>query len=320
VTTPALLLEHVTKRFADRTAVEELSLAVPTGVIYGLLGPNGAGKTTTIRMILDIILPDTGRVQLFGGTGTAQDHSARIGYLPEERGLYRRMRVLDVLVFLAEMKGVDRPKARTRALAWLERLGLSDWRARRVDDLSKGMQQKIQFISTLLHDPALVILDEPFAGLDPVNAQVLKDIVLELRNGGVTILLSTHVMEQAERLCDQLCIIARGRKLVDGTLAEIKRTHGGQHLTIGFDGRATGAAVQLFADPRLVRKVDDYGQYAELELASGADPQELLRALVQSGVRLSRFELMEPSLHKIFIDLVGRDLADQHNGEDTARA
>ena len=316
MTTPALLLDHVTKRFADHTAVDDLSLTVPTGLIYGLLGPNGAGKTTTIRMMLDIILPDTGHVQLFGGTGTARDHSARIGYLPEERGLYRRMRVLDVLIFLAEMKGVDRRMARARALAWLERLGLSEWRARRVDDLSKGMQQKIQFISTLLHDPSLVILDEPFAGLDPVNAQILKDIVLELRNGGATVLLSTHVMEQAERLCDQLCIIARGRKLVDGTLAEIKRAHGGQHVTIGFDGRAGGAAVRLFADRRLVRKVDDYGQYAELELASDADPQEVLRGLVQSGVRLSRFELVEPSLHKIFIDLVGGDPAVPEAGEE----
>jgi len=303
---PSLLLDHVTKRYGDHTAVDDLSLAVPTGVIYGLLGPNGAGKTTTIRMMLDIILPDAGRVQLFGGTGTARDHSARIGYLPEERGLYRRMRVLDVLVFLAEMKGVDRRRARSRALGWLERLGLIEWRARRVDDLSKGMQQKVQFISTLLHDPSLVILDEPFAGLDPVNAQIMKDIVVELRNSGATVLLSTHVMEQAERLCDQLCIIARGRKLVDGTLAEIKRTHGGQHVTIGFDGRAGGSSLPLFADQRLVRKVDDYGQYAELELEPGADPQELLRALVQAGVRLSRFELVEPSLHKIFIDLVDR--------------
>jgi ABC-2 type transport system ATP-binding protein len=321
MTTAALELDHVTKRFADHTAVNDLSLTVPTGVIYGLLGPNGAGKTTTIRMMLDIIQPDMGRVQLFGRAGTARDHSAHIGYLPEERGLYRRMRVLDVLVFLAEMKGVDRRGARTRALAWLERLGLSEWRARRVDDLSKGMQQKVQFISTLLHDPSLVILDEPFAGLDPVNAQILKNIVLELRGGGVTVLLSTHVMEQAEKLCDQLCIIARGRKLVDGPLAEIKRAHGGQHLTIGFDSRAGVAAMPLFADRRLVRKIDDYGQYAELELAPDADPQELLRGLVEAGVRLSRFELMEPSLHKIFIDLVGRDPAERQAGEkDMARA
>ena len=315
---PALVLDHVTKRFAGHTAVDDLSLAVPAGVIYGLLGPNGAGKTTTIRMMLDIMLPDAGRVQLFGGTGTAREHSARIGYLPEERGLYRRMRVLDVLVFLGEMKGVDRRNARTRALAWLERLGLSEWHARRVDDLSKGMQQKVQFISTLLHAPALVILDEPFAGLDPVNAQILKDIVLELRNSGVTVLLSTHVMEQAEKLCDQLCIIARGRKLVDGPLADIRRAHGGQHLTIGFDGRADAAALRVFADQRLVHKVDDYGQYAELELAAGADPQELLRELVQSGVRLSRFELMEPSLHKVFIDLVGGEPATRGADQEAA--
>jgi ABC-2 type transport system ATP-binding protein len=320
VTAPALLLEHVTKRFVGHTAVDDLSLQIPTGVIYGLLGPNGAGKTTTIRMMLDIILPDTGRVQLFGGAGTARAHSARIGYLPEERGLYRRMRVLDVLIFLAVMKGVDRRRARARALAWLERLGLGEWHARRVDDLSKGMQQKVQFISTLLHDPALVILDEPFAGLDPVNAQILKNTVLDLRNGGVTVLLSTHVMEQAERLCDQLCIIAGGRKLVDGPLAEIKRAHRGQHVTIGFVGRAGAGAAQLFADKRLVRKFDDYGQYAELELASDADPQELLRGLVQSGARLSRFELMEPSLHKIFIDLVGRDPAQPQAGEEAGRA
>jgi ABC-2 type transport system ATP-binding protein len=301
------VLDHITKRFAGHTAVDDLSLTVPAGVIYGLLGPNGAGKTTTIRMMLDILLPDAGRVRLFGGSGTARDHSARIGYLPEERGLYRRMRVLDVLVFLGEMKGVDRRSARARALVWLDRLGLGGWHARRVDDLSKGMQQKVQFISTLLHDPTLVILDEPFAGLDPVNAQLLKDVVLGLRDGGVTVLLSTHVMEQAEKLCDQLCIIAGGRKLVDGPVAEIKRAHGGRHLTLGFDGRADATATRLFADERLVRKVDDYGQYAEVELAAGADPQELLRELVRSGVRLSRFELVEPSLHKIFIDLVGRD-------------
>jgi ABC-2 type transport system ATP-binding protein len=304
VTSPVLLLDHVTKRFTGHTAVDGLSLTIPAGVIYGLLGPNGAGKTTTIRMMLDIIRPDVGRVQLFGGT--ARDPSARIGYLPEERGLYRRMRVLDVLIFLAEMRGVDRRTARARALIWLERLGLGEWRMRRIDDLSKGMQQKVQFISTVLHEPSLVILDEPFAGLDPVNVQVLKDTVVELRNGGATVLLSTHVMEQAEKLCDQLCIIARGRKVADGPLAALKRQHGGQHLTIGFDGRA-GAAPQLFADRRLVRKVDDYGQYAELELAPEADPQEILRGLVQSGVRLSRFELVEPSLHKIFLDLVGPD-------------
>ena len=309
---PVIVLDRVAKRFAGHTAVDALSLEVSTGLIYGLLGPNGAGKTTTIRMIMGIIEPDEGAVRLFGdpaGAGArARNHAAKIGYLPEERGLYRKMRVIDVLVFLAEMKGVERRAARVQAGEWLERLGLADWRLRRIDELSKGMQQKVQFISTILHQPALVLLDEPFAGLDPVNAQVLKDTVLELRRRGVTILFSTHIMEQAEKLCDELCIIARGKKLVEGALSDIKRTHGGHHLTIGFDG-SPGAATQVFADKGLVNKVDDYGQYAELELAAGADAQQILRELVRSGARLSRFELMEPSLNKIFIDLVGPEAA-----------
>src|SRR5437667_3959332 len=303
-----VVVDRVTKRFAGHTAVDGLSLSVPTGAIYGLLGPNGAGKTTTIRMILDIIEPDAGSVRLFGELGGGRTHTARIGYLPEERELYRKMRVLDVLVFLAEVKGVERRAARAKATEWLERLGLGAWRLRRIDELSKGMEQKVQFSSTILHQPELVVLDEPFAGLDPVNTQVMKDAVLELRRDGVTILFSTHIMEQAEKLCDQLCIIARGRKLVDGAVADIKRTQTGHHLVIGFDG-APGAAAQLFADKRVVRKLDDYGQYAGLEVAPDADPQRLLAALVSSGARLARFELSEPSLHKIFIDLVGPEAA-----------
>src|SRR5204863_5773334 len=287
-------------------AGDDRSLHAPRGVIYGLLGPNGAGKTTPIRMILDILKPDGGAVRLFGEPGGGRAHSERIGYLPEERGLYRKMRVLDVLVFLGEMKGIDRRRARQRAGEWLERLGLAQWRLRRVDELSKGMQQKVQFISTVLHDPDLLVLDEPFSGLDPVNTQVMKDTVLDLRRRGKTILFSTHIMEQAEKLCEQLCIIARGRKLVDCALADIKRTHGGHHLVLGFDGSLGGAA-QVFADQTLVSNVDNYGQYAEVELAAGADPQQILQRLVASGARLSRFELQEASLNKIFIDLVGAE-------------
>jgi len=295
--TPILVLDRVSKRFAGHTAVDELSLSVPRGVIYGLLGPNGAGKTTTIRMIMDILEPDGGALRIFGEPGGGRAHAERIGYLPEERGLYRKMRVLDVLVFLGEMKGIDRQRARQRAGEWLERLGLTAWRLRRVDELSKG-----------LHDPDLLILDEPFSGLDPVNAQVMKDTVLDMRRRGKTILFSTHIMEQAEKLCEQLCIIARGRKLVDGVLSDIKRTHGGHHVVIGFDGSLGGAA-QVFADRTLVSKVDNYGQYAELELASDADPQQILQRLVTSGARLSKFELQEASLNKIFIDLVGPEAA-----------
>jgi ABC-2 type transport system ATP-binding protein len=218
------------------------------------------------------------------------------------------MRVLDVLLFLAEMKGMDRRAARAKALQWLDRLGLGDWAQRKVNELSKGMQQKVQFISTVLHDPDLLVMDEAFSGLDPVNSQILKDTVLELRGRGKTILFSTHIMEQAEKLCDNVCIIARGRKVVDGTLADVKRTHGGRAVVVNFDG-ARGDGDRIFADRRLVTKADVSGQYAELELAAGADAQQILQALVSSGARLSRFELAEPSLNKIFIDLVGPEAA-----------
>ena len=303
-----VIVDRVTKRFAGHTAVDALSLSVPSGIIYGLLGPNGAGKTTTLRMIMDIYDPDSGSVRLFDQVGGGRTHSARIGYLPEERGLYPKMRVLDVLIFLAETKGVARRAARAKALEWLERLGLSDWRLRKVSELSKGMQQKVQFISTMLHDPDLVILDEPFSGLDPVNSQVLRDTVIDYRRRGKTVLFSTHIMEHAEKLCDRLCIIARGKKLIDGSLVEVKGTHGGKHVIVEFDG-SQGGARQVFGDRRLVAKLQDFGQHAELELAPGADAQEILRALVTSGARLSRFELASPSLHKIFVDLVGPDAA-----------
>jgi ABC-2 type transport system ATP-binding protein len=319
MTTSILVADRITKRFSGHTAVDGLSLTVPPGVIYGLLGPNGAGKSTTIRMIMGIYVPDEGSVSVFGGSG-GLEHSERIGYLPEERGLYPKMRVLDVLLFLAEMKGIDRRTARPKALAWLDRLGLGDWKLRKVNELSKGMQQKVQFISTVLHDPDLLVMDEAFSGLDPVNAQVLKETVLELRGRGKTILLSTHIMEQAEKLCDSVCIIARGKKLVDGTLAEVKRTHGGKHVLVNFDG-ARGAADRVFADRQLVAKADVSGQFAELELAAGADAQGILQALVSSGARLSRFELAEPSLNKIFIDLVGPEAATAAaRPEEVARA
>jgi len=318
-----VVVDRVTKRFAGHTAVDALSLSVPSGLIYGLLGPNGAGKTTTLRMIMDIYEPDEGSVRLFNDVAGGRTHSARIGYLPEERGLYPKMRVLDVLVFLAETKGVARRAARAKALEWLDRLGLGDWRLRKVSDLSKGMQQKVQFISAILHDPDLVVLDEPFSALDPVNRQVLLDTVIDFRRRGKTVLFSTHIMEHAEQLCDRLCIIARGKKLIDGSLAEVKRTRGGKHLIVAFDG-SQGGARQVFADRRLVAKLQDFGQQAELELAPGADAQEILRALVDSGARVSHFELASPSLHKIFVDLVGPDAAtaptNPANGRERERA
>jgi ABC-2 type transport system ATP-binding protein len=317
--TPVLELDRVTKRFTGHVAVDALSLDVPGGVLFGLLGPNGAGKTTTIRVIMNIFAPDEGTVRLFGAPGTGHDHSARIGFLPEERGLYPKMHVLDVLVFLAETKGVGRRAARARAAEWLERLGLGDWRLRKVSDLSKGMQQKVQFIATVLHDPDLVILDEPFSGLDPVNADVVRETMLELKRRGKTVVFSTHIMEHAEKLCDQLCIIAKGRKLVDGSLAEVKQQRGGRHVIVAFDG-SQGAAERVFADRRLVAKVEDFGQYAELEIAAGADPQDILRALLEGGARLARFEIAAPTLHKIFVDLVGPEAARSEARPEALRA
>ncbi|NOT06621.1 MAG: ATP-binding cassette domain-containing protein [Gemmatimonadales bacterium] len=301
-------VERVTKRYSGHTAVDGLSLDVPAGGIFGLLGPNGAGKSTTIRMIMNIITPDEGKIAVFGRESASRDMSDKIGFLPEERGLYKKMKVVDQLTFLAEAKGIHRAVARKKAVTWLERLGLTDWTMKKVEDLSKGMQQKVQFIGTLLHDPDLIILDEPFSGLDPVNSQVMKDVVVEVARQGRTVLFSTHIMEQAERMCDRIVIIARGQKLVDGTLSEIKREFGGRHVALTFTRNADRAA-RVLADRTLVAKADDSGATAEAELAPGGDPERLLRTLIQEDVGLSRFEVVEPSLHSIFIAKVGTEAA-----------
>lgn len=303
----AVELEGVTKRYAGHTAIRSLSLSVPRGSIFGLLGPNGAGKTTTIRMLMNVAVPDEGWVRVLGQPA-GRELSGRVGYLPEERGLYKKMRVLDVLVFLAESKGVRSKDARRDARAWLAKLGLSDWEQKKVDDLSKGMQQKVQFVSAILHRPELVILDEPFSGLDPVNSQILKDTVVDLARSGCTVLFSTHVMEQAEKLCDALCIIARGEKVLDGKLAEIKRSHGGVHVVLAVEQWTSGLNA-VVADRALVAKADNYGVYAELELAAGADSQRLLRCIIESGAVVTRFEITEASLTRIFMDKVGPDAA-----------
>ena len=300
-------LEEVTKRFAGHTAVERLSLEVPGGGIFGLLGPNGAGKSTTIRMIMNIITPDEGRISVLG-SASSRALSGRIGYLPEERGLYKKMKVLDQLTFFGEAKGIARKTARVKAGEWLGRLGIADWAVKKVEDLSKGMQQKVQFIGALLHEPDLVILDEPFSGLDPVNSQVMKDVVVDIARQGKTVLFSTHIMEQAEKMCDRIVIISRGRKVVDGSLAEVKRDFGGRHVALTFTRNAERAA-RVLADRSLVAKVDDYGATAEIELASPGDPDRLLQTLVQEEVGLARFEVVEASLQSIFIAKVGIEAA-----------
>jgi ABC-2 type transport system ATP-binding protein len=305
---PVVDIQKVVKRFAGHTAVRDVSLRVPRGVVYGLLGPNGAGKTTTIRMLLNIIAPDEGQITVFGVPSRTPGVTDKIGYLPEERGLYRKMQVRRLLRFLAELKGVSRRVADTRITYWMERLGLrsaeKDWGTAKIDDLSRGMQQKVQFIGTLLHDPALVVLDEPFSGLDPINAQALKDTVVELRRNGKTVIFSTHLMDSAERLCDAVCIIARGEVVLDGPLGEVKARHGGRHVALSIESN-NGAVSRILDDASLVRRVDDSNRYLEVELADGADPQELLRRVVSTGAMVQRFELIQPSLHQIFLDKVG---------------
>jgi ABC-2 type transport system ATP-binding protein len=307
----AIDIRKVVKRFGEFVAVRELSLEVPRGSVYGLLGPNGAGKTTTIRMILDVLLPDSGTISLFGRPNTDYGVLDRVGYLPEERGLYKKMQVRRVLLFLAELKGMRAKDVAPRIDEWLERFGLvtpqKNWGDAKVDELSRGMQQKVQFIATLLHDPDLVILDEPFSGLDPINAQALKDAVLELKRRGKTVIFSTHVMDNAEKMCDSVCIIARGEKVLDGSVTEVKRAAGTRNVAIGLSGGggAQNGVSDVLRDPRLVKKFDDSNNYIEVELAPNADAQALLRRLVDAGAAIERFELMQPSLHQIFLQRVG---------------
>ena len=307
----AIDVQHVVKRYAEHVAVKDLTLAVPKGTVYGLLGPNGAGKTTTIRMILNIIAPDEGTIRVLGAPSSDTRITDRIGYLPEERGLYKKMKVREVLKFLGELRGVARRDADKRIDFWLDRLSLrtpeKDWGNSKVDELSRGMQQKVQFIGTLLHDPDLVILDEPFSGLDPINAQALKDTVVELRKRGKTVIFSTHLMDNAERLCDSVCIIARGEKVLDGSVSGVKAAHGARHIALGLNGDASSTVTSVLSDRTLVTRVDDQNQFYELELAPGAAPQRLLERLVAAGAPITRFELVQPSLHQIFLQTVGAE-------------
>jgi ABC-2 type transport system ATP-binding protein len=295
-------LVGVRKCYDEFVAVDDLSLSVNPGGIYGLLGPNGAGKTSTIRMIMGITVPDAGQITVFGEP-LARAHMDQFGYLPEERGLYKKMKVLEHLVFLGQLKGLSSAEATKRANRWCERFEFTAWTGKKVEELSKGMQQKVQFIGAVLHDPRLIIMDEPFTGLDPANAVVLKDVLLEMAKSGKTILLSTHRMDQVERLCQSICLINHGRAVLEGDLNQIKGRYGRHNVQIKYDGDA-----RFLQEKRLVESFNDYGNYVEIHLAAGADPQELLH-LASANARLDKFELMEPSLEEIFIDVVGKSNA-----------
>jgi ABC-2 type transport system ATP-binding protein len=292
-------LNKVRKVYDRFVAVDDLSFGIEQGAVFGLLGPNGAGKTSTIRMMIGITAPDSGEISMFGKPFARKDLQ-RIGYLPEERGLYKNMKVMDQLVFLGQLHGLEASVARQKSLAWSERLEIAGWLQKKVEELSKGMQQKIQFISTLLHDPDFIIMDEPFGGLDPVNASLLKDVLLEMKQKGKTILFSTHRMDQVERLCDSICLINRGKSVLQGDLKQIKAQYGKSNVQIEYQGDG-----EFLQHTQLVGAYNNYGNGVEIRLAAGADPQQLLR-LVAERSRVSKFELMEPSLEEIFIETVGK--------------
>ena len=300
MTAPAIRLLGVSKAFAGHRAVSDLSLEVSRGGVFGLLGPNGAGKTTTLRMVMNVFAPDAGSIEVLGGPahGSVRD---RVGYMPEERGLYPRMALEEQLLFFAEAKGTPRALAARRLPAWLERLGLDGkWRRRKLNELSKGMQQKAQFIATVLHDPELLILDEPLSGLDPVAASLMRDVLLDLKRQGKTLVLSSHQMETVERLCDAIALVSRGEKLLDGAVSEVKRRHGRNTVVLAYEG--DGA---FLASLPGVAAVSDFGRYVEIRLGERGDPQSLLQAAV-ARLRVSRFEIVEPSLHDIFVEQVKR--------------
>jgi ABC-2 type transport system ATP-binding protein len=294
----ALEIENVTKSFGDFYAVKNLSFNIPEGTIYSLLGPNGAGKTTTIRMVMNIIIPDDGSVKILDQK-MDEDMKKRIGYLPEERGLYPKMKVGELLLFLAELKGLHGQDARTKIDRWLKRLDLAEWKFKKAEELSRGMQQKIQFIATVIHQPDLIILDEPFGGLDPVNTKLLKDIMLEMKKQGNTIIFSTHRMEQVEMISDNICLINKAEKVLEGNLNWIKQQYGKNTIVLDYIGDAS-----FIKDIPEVEKIDDYGKFMEIKLKEQTDSQELLKRLVDK-LTINKFEVREPSLNAIFIDKVG---------------
>ena len=301
----ALEIENISKRFGDFYAVKNLSFNIPKASIYGLLGPNGAGKTTTIRMVMNIIIPDEGAIKILDGK-MDEGMKQRVGYLPEDRGFYPKMKVGEILLFLADLKGLKRQEARKRIDFWLERFDLADWKQKKVEELSRGMQQKLQFIATVIHQPEIIILDEPFGGLDPINTKLLKDIMLEMRGKGGTIIFSTHRMEQIEMICDNICLINKAERVLEGNLNQIKKQYGKNTVVLDYEGDA--GFIKNFPE---TDKIDDYGKFMEIKIKEQTDPQDLLNKLV-GRIKINKFEVREPSLNAIFIDIVG-----EKNAQDT---
>jgi len=300
----AIELSGVTKTFGSHTAVDDLHLAVPGGSVYGFIGPNGSGKTTTLRMIMNILYPDRGEIRVLGEV-LHSSRMERIGYMPEERGLYKRMKVAEHLRFLAGLKGLKDSRSEVRS--WLERFDLTAWANKKIETLSKGMAQKVQFIATVVSRPELVILDEPFTGLDPVNTDVLREAILELQRGGTTVIFSTHDMNMAERMCDFIFMIFRGRKVLDGTLSSIQDKFGNDTIRL-----RTEDGVTDLSDLHGVQKLNDYGQMQEIRLAPDTDSQALLAAIMKRA-RIRSFDVVRPSLHDIFVRIAGPEMQEANH-------
>jgi ABC-2 type transport system ATP-binding protein len=295
----AITLEKVSKSYDSVAAVSDVSVRVRQGSIFGLLGPNGAGKTTTIRMIMHILVADEGSIKVLEKP-VSDDTRDLIGYLPEERGLYPRMKVRDIIVFLAALHGLTEAEAGRRADQWLDKLGLGEWKTKKLVDLSKGMQQKVQFITSVIHEPPVMILDEPFSGLDPVNSATIEEIIMEMKGKGATIVLSSHRMDQIERMCDAICLINKGQNILDGDIRSIKESYGKNTVQIEFTGP------DAFLKAPSIEKLTRLGNGAEAKLKAGADSQEFLRAALQAGANITKFELMYPTLNEIFIERTTR--------------
>jgi ABC-2 type transport system ATP-binding protein len=294
---PVVELAGVTKAYESKIAVDNLSLSIEAGQMFGLLGPNGAGKTSSIRMMMGITIPDSGAVSLFGKPFERESLN-RVGYLPEERGLYKKMKVIDQLAFFGQLHGVAREDARKRATAWARRMEIADALNKKTDELSKGMQQKIQFISTLLHEPGLIVMDEPFSGLDPVNAALVERTLLELKDHGNAILFSTHRMDQVEKLCDAICLINNGKAVLEGKVREIKSRYERNHVIVEFEGSSG------FLQSDEIAEFKNFSGHAEITLKPHGDAQKLLHEAAAMAT-IFRFELVEPSLEEIFIQTVG---------------
>jgi ABC-2 type transport system ATP-binding protein len=298
---PIVELHNIRKVYDTKVAVEGLSLAIEPGTMFGLLGPNGSGKTSSIRMMIGMTVPDSGSVQLFGQRFDRKLLN-RVGYLPEERGLYKKMKVLDQLTFLGQLHGLDETTARKRAIAWCERIQITEAMEKKTEELSKGMQQKIQFIAALLHEPELVIMDEPFSGLDPVNAELLMSTLVDLRAQGRTVLFSTHRMDQVEKLCDAIALIYQGKLVLSGSMREVKSRYPRNRVQAVFSGD------DGFLRSRHVAEARNFAGIAEITLDSPESAQPLLAEAIARGTCFTRFEVMEPTLEEIFIETVGENV------------